>query len=222
MNKHFKGAICAAVLALVAAGCNNFLKGGDLNRDPNNPLTASPKQFFGSVQSNLWQMQIGDLARLTSLWMQQTVGVARQMKDEYDYTGVVEGSFDAEFARAYQGGGRLDLLKGDSIATLFGDSVMLGISNIVEAWMIGTDADIWGDIPFSQADSFAVYPTPVLDPQQTVYGDVQNLLSEGITDLATGVGDGPQELISSMEAIRPNGPSWRTRSKRGSSFIRRK
>jgi hypothetical protein len=194
VNKQLKGAICAAVLALVAAGCNNFLKGGDLNRDPNNPLTASPKQFFGSAQSNLWQMQSGDLARLTSLWMQQTVGVARQMKDEYDYTGVVEGSFDAEFARAYQGGGRLDLLKGDSIAALFGDSVMLGVNKIVEAWLIGTDADIWGDIPFSQADSFAVYPTPVLDPQQTVYGDVQNLLSEGIADLATGVGDGPEEF----------------------------
>jgi starch-binding outer membrane protein, SusD/RagB family len=58
--------------------------------------------------------------------------------------------------------------------------------------MIGTDADIWGDIPFSQADSFSVYKTPVLDPQQTVYDDVQNLLSEGIADLQTGVGVGPQ------------------------------
>jgi len=67
VNKHFRGAICAAVLALVAAGCNNFLKGGDLTKDPNNPLTASPSQFFGAVQSNLWQMQSGDLARLTSL-----------------------------------------------------------------------------------------------------------------------------------------------------------
>ena len=51
MNKHFKGAIGAAVLTLVAAGCNNFLKGGDLSTDPNNPLEASPKQFFGSVQA---------------------------------------------------------------------------------------------------------------------------------------------------------------------------
>ena len=100
MKKHFKGAICAAVLALVASGCNNFLKGGDLTKDPNNPLEASPRQLFESVQSNLWQMQSGDLARLTSLWTQQTVGVARQMRDEYNYSGVTEGSFDAEFARA--------------------------------------------------------------------------------------------------------------------------
>ena len=57
VNKHFKGAICAAVLALVAAGCNSFLKGGDLTTDPNNPLNATPKQLFGSVQSNLWMQQ---------------------------------------------------------------------------------------------------------------------------------------------------------------------
>ena len=191
MKKHFKGAICAAVLAVVAAGCNNFLKGGDLTKDPNNPLEASPKQFFGSVQSNLWQMQSGDLARLTSLWMQQAYGNARQMRDEYEYSGVTEGSFDAEFARAYQGGGMLDLRKIDSMSVIFGDSIFLGISKITEAWMIGTVADIWGDIPYSQADSFTVYKTPVLDPQQTVYNDVQNLLSEGIADLQSGAGVGP-------------------------------
>jgi starch-binding outer membrane protein, SusD/RagB family len=191
VNKHFRGAICAAVLALVAAGCNNFLKGGDLTKDPNNPLAASPSQFFGAVQSNLWQMQSGDLARLTTLWTQQAIGVARQMQDEYNYSGVVEGSFDAEFARAYQGGGLLDLRKIDSMSVIFGDSIFLGISQILQAWMIGTDADIWGDIPFSQADSFSVYPTPALDPQQTVYGDVQTLLSNGIADLTTGTGVGP-------------------------------
>jgi hypothetical protein len=194
VKKQFKGAICAAVLALVASGCNNFLKGGDKTVDPNNPLNASPKQFFGSVQANLWQMQSGDLARLTSLWTQQVVGVARQMKDEYEYTGVVEGSFDAEFSRAYQGGGLLDLRKIDSISTTFGDSIFLGISKVLQAWMIGTDADIWGDIPYSQADSFSVYPTPALDPQQDVYNSIQGLLSEGITDLETGVGVGPEEF----------------------------
>jgi hypothetical protein len=192
VKKQLKGAICAAVLVVVAAGCNNFLKGGDLTKDPNNPLEASSKQFFASVQSNLWQQQSGDLARLTSLWTQQIVGEQRQMRDEFNYTGVVEGSFDAEFARAYQGGGRLDLQKIDSISTIFGDSIFLGISKIVEAWMIGTDADIWGDIPYSQADSFTKYPTPVLDPQQAVYASVQNLLSEGITDLQTGAGVGPE------------------------------
>ncbi|HEY8766812.1 MAG TPA: SusD/RagB family nutrient-binding outer membrane lipoprotein [Dehalococcoidia bacterium] len=191
MKKYLKGAICAAVWVVAAAGCSNFLKGGDLSKDPNNPLNATSRQFYGAVQSNLWQQQSGDLARLVSLWMQSTFGEARQMAGVYAYTGVTEGSYDAEFARAYQGGGILDLRTIDVQSLVTGDSLFLGISKIVEAWLIGTNADIWGDIPYSQADSFSVYPQPVLDPQQTVYAAVQAGLSEGIVDLQTGVGGGP-------------------------------
>lgn len=186
-----KGAICAAAVVIVAAGCNNFLKGGDLTKDPNNPLDATPKQFFTSVQSNLWQLQSGDLARLTSMWTQQLVGVARQALPEYQYSGVVEGTFDGEYARVYLGGGILDLRKIDESSIALGDSIFLGVSKVVEAWEIGTIADMWGDIPYSQADSFLVYPTPVLDPQQTIYDTIQARLSQAIAEMETGIGAGP-------------------------------
>jgi hypothetical protein len=192
VKTQLKGAICAAALVVVAAGCNDFLKGGDLTKDPNNPLNASPVQFFNSVQSNLWQQQTGDLARLTSMWMQQVVGAARQAQGTYTYVGVTESSFDAEFARAYQGGGILDLRKIDSASLVLGDSIFLGVSKVIEAWMIGVNADIWGDIPYSQADSFFVYPQPVLDPQQTVYDTIQARLSQAIAELESGIGSGPQ------------------------------
>lgn len=188
-----KGAICAAALVVVAAGCNNFLKGGDLTKDPNNPLDATPKQFFGSVQSNLWQQQTADLARLTTLWMQQAVGVQRQQLGVYDYTGVTEGTFDGQFAQAYAGGGILDLRKIDAKVSVLGDSIFLGVSKIMESWLIGTDADVWGDIPYSQADSFFIYPQPVLDPQQAVYDKIQTNLSEAIAELQSGIGAGPEE-----------------------------
>ena len=58
--------------------------------------------------------------------------------------------------------------------------------------MIGTDADIWGDIPYSQADSVALYPQPVLDPAaKMIYSDVQTTLSAAITELSSGAGSGP-------------------------------
>jgi len=120
----------------------------------------------------------------------------------YNYSGVTEGTYDGEYTRAYQGGGILDLRKIDAVSATFGDSIYLGISGIVEAWMIGTNADIWGDIPYSQADSFATYPTPTLDPQETVYSDVQNLLSQSIADLESGAGVGPgsTDLVYSGDA----------------------
>ena len=191
MKKYLKGAICAAVLVTAASGCNNFLKGGDLTKNPNSPLNATSQQYFASAQSNLWQEQSGDLARLTGLWLQQVFGAARQANGIQNFTGVTEGTYDAEFARAYQGGGLLDLRKIDSASLASGDSVFLGISKIIETWLIGTDADIWGDIPYTQADSFFVYPQPVLDPQQTVYDTVQARLSQAIIELESGAGAGP-------------------------------
>jgi hypothetical protein len=192
VNKILRGAICGAGLLGLFAGCNDFLKGGDLSNDPNNPLTATPAQYFGSTQADLWHLLTSDLARLTSMWTQQIVGVQRQQFGIYEEYVVEQGDYDGVFARAYQGGGALDLQKADSINRIFGDSIGLGIDQTVEAWMFSVDADVWGDIPYSQADSFAIYPTPKLDSQQDVYASLQALLSQAIADLQTGKGVGPQ------------------------------
>lgn len=186
-----KGAICAAVITLAVSACNDFLKGGDLTKDPNNPLEASSQQLFAAVQSNMWLYQTSDLARLTSMWTQQATGAARQMQGEYLYTGVVEGTFDGQFGQAYAGGGLLDLRKIEAQSGQVGDSLFVGIAKVMEAWFIGSTADIWGDIPYNQADSFFVYPTPVLDPQQQVYDSVQAKLTEAIAEMGTGLGKGP-------------------------------
>src|SRR5450755_4080301 len=164
----------------IFAGCNDFLKGGNLTTDPNNPLTATPSQYFGATQSDLWHLLTSDLARLTSMWTQQMVGVQRQQFGLYEEYIVNQGDYDGVFARAYQGGGALDLQKADSINRIFGDSIGMGIDQTVEAWMFSVDADVWGDIPYSQADSFALFPTPALDPQQTVYHNLQLALSQAI------------------------------------------
>ena len=108
MKKILRGTICGAGLLGVVAGCNSFLKGGDLTKDPNNPLTATPAQFFGATQSDLWHLLTSDLARLTSQWMQQMVGVQRQQFGIYEHYVVEQGDYDGVFARAYQGGGALD------------------------------------------------------------------------------------------------------------------
>ena len=191
MKQYLKGAISAAALVVAASGCNDFLKGGDLTKNPNNPITTTSNQLFESAQSNVWQEQAGDLARLVGIWFQQMFGANRQASGIQDFTGVTEGTYDAEFARAYQSGGLVDLrvVEANSIAS--GDSLYLGISKILEVWLIGTDADIWGDIPYTQADSFQVYPQPVLDSQRVVYDSVQSKLSQAIAELESGAGNGP-------------------------------
>jgi hypothetical protein len=55
--------------------------------------------------------------------------------------------------------------------------------------VIGTAADLWGDIPYRNASTGAV-GTPTFDPQLQVYDDVEAKLDQAITDLA-GAGPGP-------------------------------
>jgi hypothetical protein len=203
VNKSFKGALCAAALIVAAAGCNDFLKGGDLTTDPNNPVVGTSNQFFAGVQTNLWFFQTGDLARLTSIWFQQADGIDRQSAGISNGTGIVEGSFDGDFFNIYGSSGVLDLRKIQAQAIAANDNLYLGIAKVLEAWFVGTAADIWGDVPYNQADSALVYPQPVLDPQEQVYDSVQARLSAAIDEMALG-GIGPQttDLVYGGDATK--------------------
>ncbi|HEU4747916.1 MAG TPA: SusD/RagB family nutrient-binding outer membrane lipoprotein, partial [Gemmatimonadaceae bacterium] len=68
---------------------------------------------------------------------------------------------------------------------------------------IGTAADFWGDIPYSEANDPAI-ATPRLDPQLEVYAAIQGVLDAAIGNLAAGVGAGPgsKDLVYQGNAAR--------------------
>jgi hypothetical protein len=192
VKKYIRVALTAALPILAAAGCNDFLSGGELTNNPTTPTNASISQIFLSTEVNLWAQQTQSLARLTGMWMQQVKGVARQAKGTYEYTGVGEASFDGEFIIPYASGGLVDIRKVEALARDAGDMQYLGMAQVIEAIEIGTTADIWGDIPYSQAAKPDSFPDPQLDAQMDVYGALQALLSEAITNLG-GEGPGAQD-----------------------------
>ena len=73
----FAGAVALAAL-VGATGCRDFLTGGDVSQDPNNPPTATINSMMASVQSNLFLTMEADLARTACTWMQQCSGQASQ------------------------------------------------------------------------------------------------------------------------------------------------
>ena len=75
----------------------------------------------------------------------------------------------------------------ESSAAADGDNVYLGVAEVLEAIQIGWGADIWGDIPYS--DAAGANTTPKYDSQLAVYDALQTLLDKAITDLA-GAGNG--------------------------------
>src|SRR6267378_3167905 len=178
------------ILALFSAGCKgDFLSGPKLTTDPNKQTeTRTPDQYFIPIQANTWFLNEGQLARIAAIWHQEMAGVQRQFSS-YDIYAQGESDVPGEWSSFYTGGGIIDAHKLQAQVSALGDKKYLGIAQIYEAWLIGTAADVWGDVPYSEADGTAA--TPKLDKQMAVYAAVETLLSSAITNLSAGVVAGP-------------------------------
>ena len=176
----------AAALLLVvgAAACGDFLSGGELSTDPNRPTQATSTQLFIGIQSNIWAELESDPTRITSMWVQQFTGTNFQYVNIYNY-GVSEQTTNGFHASLYTGGGLVDLRKLEVQSATAGDSLFLGVAQVQEALLMGTGADLFGDLVYSQA--LKGTPNPPLDPQLNVYDTVQAVLGRALVNLsATG------------------------------------
>jgi hypothetical protein len=180
MRTHLKVVAIAALLAFGSAACNNWLVGPGVTQDPNSPTTASNDQRLVAVQAAMEVQLTGDLARTVCMWVQQCAGVQRQYstRDVYNTTST---DFDTEFNQIWSGGGLVDMRLIESTAVAAGDSVYEGVAKVLEALDISTAADVWGDIPYSEAVSGV--SAPHFDPQQSVYNATLNVLNQAIAEL---------------------------------------
>lgn len=188
----------------VAACQGDFLTGGELSNDPNRPTVATNQQFFVTTQANLWAYWGSDPARITGLFAQQFSGGARQYQ-ALDQTYSVDPTTTNGFhSGLYTGGGLVDIVKLEKGTAAVGDSTFLGIARVMEGALMGTGADLFGDLVYSQA--LKGTPNPKLDSQLSVYDSVQKVLSAGITDLAatgpTNIGPGASDLVYGGDAAK--------------------
>lgn len=189
-----------ALLALASVGCNDYLTGSSLSGDPNNPTPANATiaQLFVATQTSLTGQLTGELARAACMYTQQCAGTDRQYQAIGTY--VVDASvFAGSFDRFYTGGGLTDLrnIQQKALTATVPDSLYLGVAKVMEAYMVGTAADLWGDVPYSEAIDPVNHPTPHYDSQMSVYATLQTVLDDGIKALngSTGNGPGSNDLV---------------------------
>src|SRR5712691_3709793 len=156
-----RSALVALLVAVAPTACDSFLTGPGLTQSPNAPTQASRDQLFVSFQAAQFTHFEGALARSACIFVQQCAGVDRQYLSLgiYDFT---EDDFSGEFDQVYTGGGLLDIRKVEASADAAGDAVYGGIARAWEAYVMGTAADIWGSIAYSEAVGDVA--TPHLDP----------------------------------------------------------
>lgn len=196
-TKHVAGRLLVASAVAAVVGCNNFLTGGETSTDPNRQIQATNDQFFVAIQETLWAYWGSDPARLTGILAQQFQGVANQY-------GALEASYSHDqsttngtHAALYTGGGLVDIKKLQTGARQIGDSLYVGIAQVAEGALMGTGADLFGDLVYKQA--LTGEQNPVLDDQLFVYDSVQQVLSAGIANINSNVagnaGPGGADLV---------------------------
>ncbi len=188
MRNRMLGQLVVAAAVAGSAACSSFLDAPEAVANPNQPTDAGINQQFVATQTALTLQYTSDLARTACIWVQQCAGTERQYGQlgMYDYG---EDAYNSSFAQVYTGGGLIDIKGVIDKADAAGDDAYGAIARIIEVMQIGIAADVWGDIPFSQAVSDN--PAPALDPQEDVYAALQATLDTAITMLASGSGAGP-------------------------------
>jgi starch-binding outer membrane protein, SusD/RagB family len=197
-----RAAIVSLGMSLGAAGCGNFLTGNDVVNDPNNPSSATLQQSFMAVQAGFFGWQESTVPLTVCMWMQQCTGIGGRFVQQYGEYTVTDASWSGDFSSVYAGGGLVDIRRVEADARAVNDRIWLGVGQVYEAFLIGSAADIWGDIPYREAVSSVT--TPHLDPQMQVYSDIQSLLDSAITNLGSATGSGPQtsDLVYGGDATK--------------------
>jgi hypothetical protein len=197
MNKYWRSISIAGLVLVSVTGCKDWLTCGECINDPNRPTTATNTQLFVGVQSNITALMGSDMARVTDMFAQQFSGGLQQYLSLDQTYEVSEQTTNGFHTSLYAGGGLVDVRKLEAGARAAKDSLFLGIAEVQEAMLMGTGADLFGDLVYSQA--LTGKANPPLDKQMDIYDSIQSLLDDAIKNLATNApgnaGPGAADLV---------------------------
>lgn len=165
-------------LSILFTSCSKSFEG--VNNDPNNPTDAPASAIFTGVLVANMNVQEGELTRVAGMWSGYFKGQQQQYLNYFQYN-MRATNFDATWQNIYSGAYKnIKILKQKAIAV--NNLRMLGVTQVIAANIIGTAADLWGDIPYTQAcdDRF---PNPKYDAQADVFNKVQAMLDSAIINL---------------------------------------
>ena len=178
--KHIRLVGLVGAVVLITACNDNFLTCGECSNDPNRPQTATNAQLFVGIEAGTWALLESDMARITDMWAQQLIGTNLQYVDTYNY-GVSEQTTNGFQAGLYTGGGLVDIRRLEQQTLATHDTMFHGVALVMEALVMGTGADLFGDLTYTHA--LTSEQNPSLDPQLAIYDSVQSLLTRAITEL---------------------------------------
>jgi hypothetical protein len=174
-------------LLITLGSCKKLTEGLDVN--PNQPTDAPSNLVLNGVEVASILVYEGNLARIGGIFANSFTGSDRQYV-EYENYNSVAADYDDTWDNLYSG--VISQAKiGEAKATAVNNKLQMGIFQVIQAQAFGTAADLWGDVPFTEAADPEKFPNPKFDPQAQVYAGVQKLLDEATVNLSAFVGQTP-------------------------------
>lgn len=179
LNIMKKYASYTLAIMLLLTSCENWL---DINQDPNSPSTPDIQQLIPGIAYDIaddFSMAYGTLGYACAVYTHQLC--TRQPEyDKYNVSGSAYGV--STYWQDLYSGPLQDLEIMIQLGEENGDLIYAGIGKILKAYTFSQIVDIWGDVPYTEAN-VSGNVTPVFDNDEAIYASLFDLLDEGIADL---------------------------------------
>ncbi|MBK6265231.1 SusD/RagB family nutrient-binding outer membrane lipoprotein [Marivirga sp. S37H4] len=176
--KNIKRLFMMGTMFLLLTACIEDIT--DLNENPNNPTEVPANFLLPSAQVQGTYYMGGELNRATSFWIQHwaTTGGQYQRLDRYDVT---DATFNTAWGQLYAGAI-------NDLQIIIDESPELpnyrAQARIMKAYYFQMVADLWGDVPYSEAlKGVEGNITPGYDDQMAIYTDLIEELDLAISEI---------------------------------------
>lgn len=177
---------------LLFTSCSEFL---DINEDPNNPTEATLRELMPSIQVNLAGVMgesSGGLGNYTSMYTHLTTQRGNQ-QNFYQFNAA-EFGVGTPWRLAYTAALQ-DIKELERIAAESSQEQYIAIGKIMRSVLISTFVDIYGDVPYSEANQGAEILFPSFDDDEAIYDGILDELDEAVTILNGASGDVQGDLM---------------------------
>ncbi|MFN4763667.1 SusD/RagB family nutrient-binding outer membrane lipoprotein [Gillisia sp. Q332] len=171
-------------IVVIFHSCSKAVEG--INENPNSITQSSYGNILTGAEVGNVVLQTGESARRAAIFAGQYTGIDRQHLGFSQYN-VTTSDFDGLWYDGYVNAFRNALVAQQGILDENVGLVSQGITQVLQAHIIGTMASLYGDIPFEEA-GIIENTNPVFEDQEQIYAKIQSLLTEGIANFQSNAG----------------------------------
>jgi len=179
-----KYSLIIIIIIVLFNSCDSIVE--DLNNDPNSLTTSSFQSVLTGAEVGNSLFQTGESARRACIFAGQYTGIDRQHLGFSQYT-VTTSDFNELWYDAYVNAYRNAYTAQELAIENNIGSVSEGITQVLQALIIGSTTSLYGDVPFEEAGQTAI-ENPVYETQPEIYQKLQDLLDTAIINLEENTG----------------------------------